>query len=250
MNLANQVLLALILGIAVGLGLNWSELASNPWIQSNIIEGVFFVVGQIFVNGLKMLVVPLVLFSLIPGIIGIGDIRLLGKIGSKSFGLYIVTTAIAITTAIAFAVFSGIGKNMTIPFEGDFVGKEAGKSFSEILVGIVPSNIFQAMANSEMLAVIFFAIFFGIALLIESKRSPDLVSLIEQINRVIMRMVEMVMLLAPYAVFCLVGKAVAELGLDLVAQLSGYFLVVVAALLFHALVTQMLVLKALSDVWH
>ncbi len=246
MNLANQVLLALILGIIVGLGLNWSALASHPWVDANIINGVFYVVGQIFVNGLKMLVVPLVLFSLIPGIIGIGDIKLLGKIGTKSLVLYIATTAIAITTAIAFAVFFGIGDNMTIPFDGNFIGQEAGKSFSDILIGIVPSNIFQAMASSDMLAIIFFAIFFGIALLIEAKRSAELVNIIEQINHVVMRMVELVMLLAPYAVFCLVGKAVAELGFDLVAQLSGYFLVVIAALLFHVFVTQMVLLKALS----
>lgn len=97
-----------------------------------------------------------------------------------------------------------------------------------------------------MLAIIFFAIFFGIALLIEAKRSAELVNIIEQINHVVMRMVELVMLLAPYAVFCLVGKAVAELGFDLVTQLSGYFLVVIAALLFHAFVTQMVLLRVLS----
>ena len=246
MNLANKVLLALILGIIAGLALNWSEFATHSWIDDNLINGVFYVVGQLFVNALKMLVVPLVLFSLIPGIMGIGDIRLLGKIGSKSLVLYIATTAVAITTAIAFSVMAGIGQNMTIPFEGDFAGRQAGKSFSQILVDIVPANVFGAMANSDMLAIIFFAIFFGIAMLIEAKRTKELFNVIEQVNRVVMRMIEMVMLFAPYAVFCLVAKAVAELGFDLVAQLSGYFAVVILALIFHALVTQMLILKALS----
>lgn len=242
MNLANKVLIALGLGILAGLALNLSGLMTNAWVDTYII-GAFHIVGKLFVNALKMLVVPLVLFSLIPGIIGIGDVRLLGKIGTKSLVLYIATTAIAITTAITFAVVFGIGQEMTIPFESDFVGKEAGKSFAEILIGIVPSNIFNAMASSDMLAIIFFAIFFGIALLTVLKDTPDLVNIIEQVNKVIMQMVEMVMWFAPYAVFCLIAKAIAELGFDLLQQLAGYFIVVVLTLLFHALVTQMLILR-------
>lgn len=246
MNLANKVLIALALGIVAGLIINISGLASITWISEYIINGVFLVGGKLFVNALKMLVVPLVLFSLIPGIVGIGDIRLLGKIGTKSFILYIATTAIAITTAITFAVLSGIGENMSIPLEVSFEGKQAASSFKEIIIGIIPSNIVGAMADGEMLSIIFFSIFFGIALLAEVKKSPDLVGIIEQINNVIMRMIDIVMWFAPYAVFCLVGKAVAELGIDLLLQLSGYFIVIIAALLFHALVTQMLIFKAFT----
>lgn len=246
MNLANKVLIALALGIVAGLAINILGLANIAWINDYVVNGVFLVVGKLFVNALKMLVVPLVLFSLIPGIVGIGDVRLLGKIGTKSFALYIATTAIAITTAITFAVLSGIGQNMSIPFEAGFEGKEAASSFIEIIIGIIPPNIIDAMADGQMLSIIFFSIFFGIALLAEVKKAPNLVSIIEQINTVIMRMVDIVMWFAPYAVFCLVGKAVADLGIDLLQQLGGYFIVVIAALLFHALVTQMLILKAFT----
>ena len=97
-----------------------------------------------------------------------------------------------------------------------------------------------------MLAIIFFSVFFGIALLTVVKEAPNLVAIIEQINKVIMQMVEMVMWFAPYAVFCLVGKAIADLGLDLVSQLAGYFVVIIFALLFHAFVTQMIILKAFT----
>ena len=246
MNLANKVLIALAIGIGTGLAINIYGLDNHEWINSYIVNGVFLVGGKLFVNALKMLVVPLVLFSLIPGIVGIGDIRLLGKIGTKSFALYIATTAIAITTAITFAVVFGIGQNMDIPLNASFEGKQAASSFLEIIIGIVPPNIFAAMANGTMLSIIFFSIFFGIALLAEIKRAPDLVGIIEQINIVIMRMIDIVMWFAPYAVFCLVGKATAELGIDLVTNVGGYFLVVVAALVFHALVTQMVVLKAFT----
>jgi len=246
MSLANKIFIALVLGIAAGLAINMIGLEAYPWIDKNIVNGVFHVGGKLFVNALKMLVVPLVLFSLIPGIVGIGDIRLLGKIGTKSFLLYVVTTAIAISTAIAFAVIFGIGQEMTIPFEASFEGKQAAKSFSDILIDVVPSNVFAAMAQADMLAIIFFSIFFGIALLSVVKETPDLIGIIEQINKVVMQMVEMVMWFAPYAVFCLVAKAIAELGFDLVQQLAGYFVVIIGALLFHALVTQMLILKTLT----
>ena len=89
MTLANKVLIAMIAGMLIGLGLNLSGLNNNPWVDQNLINGVFHVGGKLFVNALKMLIVPLVLFSLIPGILGIGDIRLLGKIGSKAFLLYL-----------------------------------------------------------------------------------------------------------------------------------------------------------------
>ncbi len=246
MSLANKVLVALGLGLLMGLIINISGVGDLPWVKEYVIDGLFKVGGGLFVNALKMLIVPLVLFSLIPGILGIGDIRLLGKIGTKSFALYIATTAIAITTAITLAALSGIGTGLDIPLEEAFQGKEAAKSFTEILIGIVPPNVINAMASADMLAIIFFSIFFGIALLIEVKDSPDVVKFIDQMNRVVMRMIDMVMIFAPYAVFCLVGKAVAELGIDIVFQISGYFMVIIFALLFHAFVTQMIILKAFT----
>ena len=246
MNLANKVFIALALGVIVGLGLNITELAVNPWVDQNIINGVFHVIGKLFVNALKMLVVPLVLFSLIPGIIGIGDISLLGRIGTKAVVLYLVTTAIAITTAVAISAGLGIGDGMTIPTDASFMGKEAASSFSDILIGIIPTNPIAALANGDMLAIIFFSIFFGIALLSVAKESKDLIKFIDQVNAVVMKMVTMVMYFAPIAVFCLVGKAISELGIDLLGQLLGYVGVLLFVLIFHVLVTQMAFLKVFT----
>lgn len=246
MNLANKVLIALVLGIVAGIIINTSGATSIAWVDTYLVNGVFHVVGKLFFNALQMLVVPLVLFSLIPGIVGIGDIRLLGKVGTKSFALYIATTAIAITLGISLAVMFGIGQGMEIPVGDAFEGQEAARSFVEVLIGIVPKNIIGAMANGEMLAIIFFAIFFGIALLIKINESRELVNLIEQLNRIIMQMVEMVMWFAPVAVFCLVAKAVAELGFDIVVNLGGYFATVMLALILHAFVTQMAILKVFT----
>ena len=243
MTLANKVLIALVAAVFAGIILNLNEMTAVPWVNDYLINGVFDTVGQLFVSALKMLIVPLILFSLIPGILGIGDIRLLGKVGGKSFALYITTTAIAISTAIAFASISDIGTGLSIPLTESFEGKEASKSFKEIIIGIIPSNIIAAMANADTLAIIFVSILFGIALLIEAKKTVDLIKFIDQMNIVVLRVVELVMIFAPYAVFCLVAKAVSELGFRLIWEVSGYFVVLVTALLFHAFVTQMIILK-------
>ena len=246
MHLTTRVIISLALGIIVGLGINFSGInVEGSFVQEYLITGAFYVVGTIFVNALKMLVVPLVLFSLIPGIVGIGDVKLLGRVGTKSFALYMITTAIAIATAILFAAGFGIGEGLPLVGNAEFLGQEA-PPVSQVFINIVPDNPIAAMAEGDMLAIIFFSILFGISLLAAAKESPDLIKLVEQVNGVMMKMVTIVMHLAPYAVFCLVSKALAELGIDLLLELVGYVLVLASALLFHVLVTQMTLLKVMA----
>ena len=198
-----------------------------------------------FVNALKMLVVPLVLFSLICGVCGIGDIKLLGKIGTKSFVLYMLTTAAAIATAIGIAASIGIGKGMNASTTAEFTGKEA-PPLSEVLIDIIPSNPINAMSQGEMLSIIFFAILLGISILMVGKKATGVVEFIEILNEVMMKMVTIIMALAPYAVFCLLAKAMANLGMDLLGQLIGYVMVLIGVLLFHLFVTLQVVLKLFS----
>ncbi len=243
MNLTTKVLWGLLLGALAGALLNALD---NAWLDMYIVDGALYAGGKLFVNALKMLVVPLVIFSLIPGVFAIGDIRLLGKVGSKSIALYIATTAIAIATAITLAALLGIGEGGTPPADIVFEGRSAGKNTLDILIGIVPTNIFQAFASGDMLAIIFFSIFFGIAALSIKEQTKETVNFIEQMNKIVMQMVEMVMWFAPYAVFCLIGKAIADVGVNLILDLIGYFVVVIAALLIHAFVTQMFILKTFT----
>lgn len=246
MNLTQKVLIALLTGIFFGLMLNITGLNSpGGAVNEYLVMGLFHTVGALFVNALKMLVVPLVLFSLIPGIVGIGDIKLLGRVGGKSFILYLSTTALAIATAIVMAVSFGIGKGMVIAPETTFDGR-AAPPVSEVLINIVPSNPIAAMANGDMLSVIFFAIIFGISLLAVAKEAAGVIDLVEQLNLVMMKMVNLVMHFAPIAVFCLIAKAMALLGFDLLKQLIGYVLVLVGVLLFHGFVSLMAILKLLS----
>jgi len=235
--LTTKVLLAMALGIAVGLAINILGLAADgSFMQFYLVDGLFNIVGRIFVNALKMLVVPLVLFSLISGVCGIGDIRLLGRIGSKSFLLYMMTTAVAIASALAVAGLTGIGKGMEGTTAASFEGAEA-PALSDVLINIVPSNPVSALAQGEMLSIIFFSILVGISLLMAGKKAAPLMNAIDLANEVMMKMVGIIMSLAPYAVFCLLAKAMAQLGLDLFVQLIGYVVVLIAVLLLHLFVT-------------
>lgn len=237
MNLTTKVLIAMLAGLAVGLLINFADLnTEGTFVNQYIVNGFFLVVGKLFVNALKMLVVPLVLFSLICGVCGIGDIKLLGRIGTKSFLLYMLTTAIAIATAIIIAGSFGIGDGVNAQAESSFTGKEA-PPLSQVLIDIVPTNPISAMANGEMLSIIFFAILVGVSLLLVGKKAKPLVEGAELLNEVMMKMVGIVMSAAPYAVFCLLAKAMADLGIDLFLELIGYVLVLISVLLFHLFVT-------------
>ncbi len=246
MSLTVKVLLGMLLGIAVGLFFNLSGLnADGSFVNTYIVNGVFHAVGKMFVNALKMLVVPLVFFSLICGVCGIGNIKALGRVGSKSFALYMLTTAIAIATAITIAALSGIGKGMNQSSDAMFTGKEA-PPLVDVFINIIPSNPISAMANGQMLPIIFFAILVGISILMVGRQAKSLVELAELGNEVMMKMVNIIMSVAPYAVFALIAKSVANLGLELLVQLLGYVGVLIGALMVHLFVTLMIVLKVFS----
>lgn len=235
MNLTQKVLVGLGLGLLVGLTINWTGLYSGGgFTRTFLVDGVFYTVGKLFVNALKMLVVPLVFFSLVTGVLGIGDIRLLGRVGGKAFAFYVMTTAIAITLALSMATTFSVGSGIEAAADASFTGSQA-PSLAEVIINIVPSNPLKAMVEGNMLAVIFYSVVFGVCLLAVARESTSVVTLMEQLNGVMMKMVELVMLCAPYAVFCLIAKAIAELGFDLVKSLLAYVAVLATVLLVHGL---------------
>ncbi len=246
MTLTTKVLIGMGLGIAVGLFINLLGLnGEGSLINEYVVNGFFHIAGKMFVTALKMLVVPLVFFSLITGVLGIGDVNSLGKVGAKSFALYMLTTAIAIALAIAIAVVSGIGEGVNMTSTAVFTAKEA-PALSAVFIDIIPSNIVNAMALGKMLQIIFFSILVGISILMVGKKAEPAVKLIEIGNEIMMKMVNIVMAVAPYAVFALLAKAISNLGLGLLADLAGYVMVLIFALLVHLFVTLMTVLKVFS----
>jgi len=237
MSLTTKFIVSMVLGMIVGLVLNYTGM-NHP---ESFWMGFFDTVGAMFLAMLKLLVVPLVLFSLLSGVLGIGSVSALGNIGVKSFVLYIFTTAIAVATAIGIAlvVNPGAGVNRVAPTSTELSLKEA-PSLSEILINIIPSNIFEALSSGNMLQIIFFAIFFGIALLMVGSKIKPIAEGIEMLNEAMMNMVNIVMAWGPYAVFALMTKAVATLGVGMLIELSGYVLVVILTLFIHLFVTLMI----------
>lgn len=145
MSLTTQIMLAMLGGLILGVIFN--KIGSD-FINTHIVGGLFAMIGKMFVNALKMLVVPLVFFSLICGVTGIGDIRILGRVGGKSFVLYLTTTAIAIAVAIILASVIGPGKGFVMDGidTSGVTGREAPTVW-DVFAGIVPTNPVASFAN-------------------------------------------------------------------------------------------------------
>lgn len=206
---------------------------------------LFHVGGKIFVNCLKMMVVPLVFVSLVCGICSLSDTTKLGRLGGKSIGLYIFTTGIAITIAITLALVIAPGEGANLVQSATQETKEA-PTLSQTIINMFPTNPISAMAEGNMLQIIVFAILFGIAMVLTGKPGERLTSIFEDLNTVNLRLVTILMNLAPYGVFCLVGKLAATIEIGVILQLGKYFSVVMLALFVHALVTYPTILTLLA----
>lgn len=244
MSLTTKVVIGMVLGLIFGILLN---VIDSPFINEHLVDGLFAMIGKMFINALKMLVVPLVVFSLICGVAGIGDISLLGRVGGLAFALYITTTAIAITLAIALATIIGPGSGFDM--SGISVSGLAAKqapSVWDVFAAIIPTNPIAAFADGKMLQIIFYVIIIGIAALMLGDRSNDFVKACEYMNELMMKVVEIVMMFAPYGVFCLIAKTFAEQGIELFLPVIAYVVTLVSALFLHLFVTLMVMLRLLA----
>jgi Na+/H+-dicarboxylate symporter len=233
MSLTNQILLSLLLGLVVGVGISLG-LSDVQWVQQYVVMGVFAVVGSLFLMLLKMLVVPLVFFSLTSGVVGLKDLSALGRTGGKAFAMFLLTTTLAISSGLLLANLVGIGQSDSISLESSAsVEVQEAPPFTQVLMDIVPENILAALADGNMLQVIFICLFFGTALLHSGAPGQKIAGGIEQLNHVMMSAVELVMKLAPVGVFCLIAKTLATQGFELLLPLAGYIAVTIAVLLLH-----------------
>jgi Na+/H+-dicarboxylate symporter len=211
-------------------------------IRALFVDGIFDVGGQIFVASLKMLVVPLVFVSLICGTCSLKDTSKLGRIGGKAIALYLITTAIAISFAMSLALLLSPGEGVNMTANTTFTAKEA-PSLAQVFIQMFPSNPFAAFAEGNMLQVIIFALLFGIAIALSGKAGERISELFEDLNVVIMRLVTILMNLAPYGVFCLLAKLFTDLDIGTIKNLGMYFGVVFFALVIHGTVTYSVILK-------
>ena len=209
------------------------------------VEGIFSTLGQIFIDSLKMLVVPLVFVSLVCGTSALSDPSKLGRLGIKSVGLYIVTTAIAITLAMSMALLVSPGEGLSLSTETTYQAKEA-PSLGDVIINMVPSNPVNSLAQGNMLQIIVFAVLFGVAMAMTGEAGKRLSAVFEDLNTVVMRLVTIIMNLAPYGVFVLMAKLFATIGAETILGLAKYFFLVFGVLILHGLVTYSVLLKTLS----
>lgn len=257
-----QIILGLVAGLAYGIiaALNgWSGFTTD-WITP---------FGVIFINLLKLIAVPLVLGSLITGVASLADIRKLGRIGGKTLGLYVGTTALAIAIGLVLANLFQPGKAvpaevrdglMATYSENASARLEAAQNVSErgplqLLVDMVPDNIFNSASdNRNMLQIVFFAIFFGIGLLqVPEKRAKPVLDFFHGLTDVTIRLVDLIMLMAPLGVFALIADTITKVSdgdlsklLDLLSALGVYCLTVVFGLALHTLGVYPLLLRFFS----
>lgn len=230
--ITTKILIGMVIGLLSGSLINAFG-KDVAFIQAYLVHGLFYVVGAAFVNALKMLVVPLVTFSLICGVCGIGDVGVLGRVGFKTLALFILTTAIAITLALIITTLINPGQGFANAQPlSDFTPPPA-PPVTEVLINIVPGNPVQAFAKGDMLQIIFFAIVFGIAMLMTGDTGRQLAQSAEKMNEVMMKVVTLVMDFAPVGVFFLMAKTFSEQGIGLVMPMLGYFSAVVFCLLLH-----------------
>ena len=251
MSLTNRILIAMAAGILLGSLLNLIMHATGTSaelravLETYLVEGLFDVVGRIFVASLKLLVVPLVLVSLICGSSSLGSSARMGPIAAKTVVLYLFTTAVAVSIALLFAVFIGPGSNVDLVGVVSYQAK-VPPPLTDVLVDILPSNPVRAMADGKMLQIIVFALLFGYAISHAGEPGRRIASFFRDMEAVVMKMVDILMMLAPYGVFALLAKLFANMGIGAIMDLAAYFFTVLAVLIFHALVIYSLMLKGVT----
>ena len=239
--LSNRILMALGAGLVVGLLLN-ATIADAEWVRTWLLDGLLNVVGESFVRLLSMLVVPIVFVSLITGVSSLADPTSLGRVGGRAIGLYLITTGLAIMLALsAGQIFqTGVGAS---PSEMETPEISAAPSFTEVMINLVPSNPVEAMAEGNMLPIIVFAILLGLAISLAGKSGQRISALFSDLMDVVMKLVGIVMLIAPYGVFALITTMAATTGWETFAGVIKYVLLVLGILIVHAAVVYPTLLK-------
>ena len=206
---------------------------------------VFNLGGQVFKNLLLLIVVPLVFFSLVSGISSLSNMVKLGSIATKTVGLYLLTTGIAVSLALFFGwIFNLSG------YEGEvdaYVPTQGSADLYETVLRIFPNNIFGAFVENNMLGIVFISILFGIALNLTDDLTGGLSKNFERLNIVFLKIVLLIMSFAPVGVFCLIVSYVMAKGLNVFGDLAQYVLVLVFVLVFHLTFTYSLILKVFAN---
>ena len=230
MSYTTRILLSMFLGIFFG------SLINNLFLDYSLVVfsiEIFSALGTIFISSLKLMVVPLVFFSLVTGVAQITDSSKLGSISIKAIFLYLATTSIAISLALFFSNFINIGSGAGLISEAKFV-TPTPPSLKEVFVNIFPTNPIAAMANGEMLQIIVFSLLVGLGVKSLSS-SESLINFFVSGNNLMLKIVELIIWFAPIGIFCLLTDIFSQIGFSIIYDLAGYFFLLIAVLMFHGI---------------
>ena len=234
-SLSNWILIGMILGFIVGLILNF--FVTDPFIKDIIlIDNVFYLGGNVFIKLMKMLVVPLVFCSIVVGAASISDIRKIGTIGGRTILIYLLTTALAVTIALALGAIiqPGVGLNMSA--SADVANVTVNQTVTDTILNMVPENPFSSLASGDMLPVIIFGLLIGIILAKLRDEVQVVTEFFEQTNHIMMELTSLIMKFAPIGVFCLMAKTFASLGFEGLLPLAKYIICVIIGLAIQAFI--------------
>lgn len=225
MQLSTKILIGLAAGIVAGILLQGAPDIANTWIKP---------FGTLFLNLIKMIIVPLVLASLVVGTCGLGDVKKLGRIGGKTLTYYLLTTAFAVTLGLILANIFSVGAGFTLP--SDVKPAEASEmpKFIDTLLNIVPTNPIKALADGNMLQIITFALILGGGIVALGDKGKPLFDFFDSLAEATYKITTAIMNLAPYAVFALIVPVVATNGPKVLLPLLSVIIIVYAGCLLHA----------------
>ncbi len=236
-SLTTWIFIALILGVLAGLALQ-----GNPDIATTYIKPL----GTIFLNLIKMIVVPLVIFTMVAGVISLSDIKRVGAIGGKTIVYYLVTTAFAITIGLVVANVFAVGADANLSTQGlEYQAKEQ-PSFIDTIVNIFPSNFIQPMSDANMLQVIVIALFFGFGILAAGKKAQPVADFVNGMSEVCIKIMQVIISFAPFGVFGLITPVIASNGPDVLLPLLKLILIAYFAMILHMVVVYSGLVKVIA----
>ena len=222
LSLTTWIFIALILGVLAGMALQGAPEIADTYIKP---------FGTIFLNLIKMIVVPLVLFSIIAGVVSLDDVKKVGAIGGKTVLFYLATTACAVTLGLIFANVMNVGAGYTMPSGELSYEATEPPSLIDTIVNMFPSNFFQPMADATMLQVIVIAVVFGFGMIAAGKKAEPVIKICNAMSDVCIAIMRGIILVAPFGVFGLICPVIANNGIDVLRPLLWLIVVAYVAMI-------------------
>ena len=237
LSLTVKITISLVLGVIAGLLLQGRSDIAVTYIKP---------FGTIYLNLIKMVVVPVVLLSIMQGIISLQDVRKVGSIGVKTVAFYMCTTALAVTLGLLFANILNVGGGYVIATEGLVYEAKEAPSFIDTIVNIFPSNFFQPMASANMLQVIVIAILFGFGIILAGEKGKAAQEFVDSFAEVCFKVMGMILELSPIGVFALICPVVAENGPAVLLPLLKVILVAYVGYICHMILVYSMAVKGFA----